>query len=813
MSGSTITSSSTSGGVPVVVENIPGSQSAAFMIGVATGSRDEHPEIFGLSHLLEHTVFRETETRDSYQMAKEMEGAGGELNAFTGREMTAFYGITIKETAPTAMDMVGDIVAHPKINEEDTELEKKIVLQELSMIRNEPDSYIHDLFESTLWRGHALSQDEGGDEKVVAGLTSADLRAYYEEKYLIPNLAVYAAGAIDVDETVRWAEEVGTLSIVHTNDSHGGYGFTDASGAPVGYYAAVAGLAQSVDADLVLDAGDTFHGDSFATITNGESVARLMAAAGYDATTPGNHDWSYGSAQLLALSAQVPVLASNVLGADGEPYFQTPYVVRDVTLDDGETIQVGVLGVIDEAFYTSTPSYNVAGLTFADPVAYANEAAEELRTEQGCELVVVITHNADPQELAEKSEGIDAVIAGHEHVLIDDVVTSADGTEVPVVEADSHIGYVGELELTVDRAEDGTYSVAAHEETAHTAESLAAVADADITALTMEIMAENEDVLLEPVGESSQAYPYPDADYDIPAPGGWEMVRTEDTPIGHVITASYLSVTGADLAFENAGGIRGGVHEGTVTKGDLVSISPYGNTLSTYQMTGQQILDVLETSLEISSQCRDVLAQQLEALEAGEDPMQYTWPDNSGSVLVSGGATMKIDWSKPQGERIRSISVGGQALDPVRTYTVAMNSYLPGCDEYPLFATLASVQDFGTCEQALRSFIGQDGWEAQVYELSGTVSYIEAEEQEEPEPADPEERPDEKPETGPKDEEKPEQMPDAKPTTKPSTERIPATGDPASALGLAVLLGSGATSVAAGVRMRRAPSRRPSRIA
>ena len=207
MSGSTITLSRTSGGVPVVVENLPGSQSAAFMIGVATGSRDEHPGIFGLSHLLEHTVFRETETRDSYQMAKEMEGAGGELNAFTGREMTAFYGITIKETASTAMDMVGDIVAHPKINEEDTELEKKIVLQELSMIRNEPDSYIHDLFESTLWRGHPLCQDEGGDEKIVAGLTSADLRAYYDEKYRIPNLAVYAAGSIDVDETVRWAEE------------------------------------------------------------------------------------------------------------------------------------------------------------------------------------------------------------------------------------------------------------------------------------------------------------------------------------------------------------------------------------------------------------------------------------------------------------------------------------------------------------------------------------------------------------------------------------------------------------------------------
>ena len=175
-------------------------------MGVATGSRDEVPGIFGLSHLLEHTVFRHTTTRDSFQMAKEIEGAGGELNAFTGREMTAFYGITISETAPVAMDMVGDIVANPLIGEEDTELEKKIVLQELSMIENDPETRIHDLFESHLWRGHQLGQDEGGDKDIVAKLTSEDLRAYYEEKYLIPNLAVYAAGDVDLDSTVAWAE-------------------------------------------------------------------------------------------------------------------------------------------------------------------------------------------------------------------------------------------------------------------------------------------------------------------------------------------------------------------------------------------------------------------------------------------------------------------------------------------------------------------------------------------------------------------------------------------------------------------------------
>ncbi len=204
--GDRISSACTSAGIPVTVERIPGSRSAGFMIGVATGSRDETPEIFGLSHLLEHTVFRETTSRSSYQMAKEIEGAGGEMNAFTGREMTAFYGITISETASTAMDMVGDIVANPLINDKDTELEKKIVLQELSMIESEPETWIHDLFESQLWRGHPLGQDEGGDKKVVEGLTSGDLRTYYEEKYLVPNIEVYAAGDVDLEATVEWAE-------------------------------------------------------------------------------------------------------------------------------------------------------------------------------------------------------------------------------------------------------------------------------------------------------------------------------------------------------------------------------------------------------------------------------------------------------------------------------------------------------------------------------------------------------------------------------------------------------------------------------
>ena len=203
----TISTGMTAGGIPVIVDKVPDAQSSGFMVAVDTGSRDEHPEIFGLSHLLEHVVFRATPTRTSFQMSKEIEGAGGMLNAFTAKEMTAFYAVTIKDTADVAKDLVADIVSRPLIAKEDTELEKKIVLQEISMCENEPESYIHDLFDEVIWKGHELSQGEAGTREVVRGLTNVDLRKYYDERYRIPNLKVFAVGAVDLDDAIAWSEE------------------------------------------------------------------------------------------------------------------------------------------------------------------------------------------------------------------------------------------------------------------------------------------------------------------------------------------------------------------------------------------------------------------------------------------------------------------------------------------------------------------------------------------------------------------------------------------------------------------------------
>ncbi len=198
--------SRTSGGIPVITETVPTSANAGFQVAVRTGSRDEYEGIFGLSHLLEHTVFRATKTSNSFEMAKEIEGAGGELNAFTSKEMTGYYGITLGETADVAMKLVADIVANPLITEKDTALEKEIVLQELSSIKAEPEAYIHDLFEEHLWAGNELGRDEGGSEETVLPLTHHDLRKYYSERYGRQNLAVFATGNIDSEKVLGWAE-------------------------------------------------------------------------------------------------------------------------------------------------------------------------------------------------------------------------------------------------------------------------------------------------------------------------------------------------------------------------------------------------------------------------------------------------------------------------------------------------------------------------------------------------------------------------------------------------------------------------------
>lgn len=495
--------------------------------------------------------------------------------------------------------------------------------------------------------------------------------------------------------TPVYAEQADTtVRIVHTNDLHGYY---TANGKGTIGFAALKALIDKQEADLVLDAGDTFHGQAFATVEQGLGMAELMKEVGYDAMTPGNHDWSYGADRLKELeeAGGFPVLASNVVTDEGSRFFDTPYLVKNVTADDGTALRVGVAGVIDDGFYHSTLSDNVAGLHFEEEAASATETARILKEEENCDIVLLITHQADCEGFVAKISGIDAVIAGHEHLFIDKTYPDRDGRQIPVVEAGYYFYAVGLLELTIDPA---SKTITAVKETAVTEEQTALLPeDEAVKTQILDIEQRQKTVLEQEIGQSTKEYPY-----------SWEEIRTGEQEIGRIVTAAYLDYTGADMAMENAGGIRAGVPQGSITYGDLISISPYGNVLVTTELSGRQILDIVEYSLEINRACDEIYSIQKRAVEKGEDPYQYSWPDNSGSALQFSGIQIQYDMGLPSGSRILSAQIGGNPVEPDKSYTVATNSYVAENEDYPGMAEAALLKEYGTCEEALKQYFAKN---------------------------------------------------------------------------------------------------------
>lgn len=495
--------------------------------------------------------------------------------------------------------------------------------------------------------------------------------------------------------TANAEEKKATIHIVHTNDIHGYY---KSSGSSIGFSA----LKQIIDdesADLVLDAGDTFHGQSFATVEQGKSIAELMDEVGYDAMTPGNHDWSYGAQRVKELDEEsdFAVLASNVVTENGSEYFENPYLVKNVTADDGTQLKVGVLGVIDDGFYTSTAANNVKGLTFNEEAQKASEVASTLREKENCDVVIAITHQNDCEGFVANISGIDAVIAGHQHILIDETYSDKDGKKVKVVEAGYYFNNIGVLSLTVEP--DGT--VADASEKVYSYDDTQEKSDEVVDAKISEIENRENAVLSEVVGTSSKEYVY-----------SWEEIRTHEQEIGRIITSAYLDYTGADVAFENAGGIRGGLPNGDITYSNIISISPYGNVLVEKELTGRQIVDILEYSLDLNAKNDAVYALQKDAIERGEDPYQYSWPDNSGSALQFGGITAEYDMSKPYGQRASNIKIGGNPIDMEKVYRVVTNNYAADTAEYAALAQAPLSKEYTTCEQVLKSYIARGTFEA-----------------------------------------------------------------------------------------------------
>ena len=478
------------------------------------------------------------------------------------------------------------------------------------------------------------------------------------------------------------------VKIVHTNDIHARVEEDDYN--QVIGMDRLSGIAQAftegADGSLMLDSGDTFHGQPIATIVKGESVAKLMKACGYDAMTTGNHDWSYGKERLKELGgiANVKILSGNIKNADGTSFFDTDELVKEIT-KNGKTLKIGVFGVSDPEMKNKTTPSNVEGLDFQDAVDYAKREAATLKAE-GCDVVIALSHTLDPKNVAAQVDDVDLWLCGHEHIELSESVTTPDGSKTYVSESGHYLNSVGLIDLTCTMDEDGSVHVDYEKTSVDYEAAQNYPKDASVTDVLDTIKAENETALNRVIGTSP-----------VELDGVWEHIRIGQTNLGNVITDAYLLATGADIAFENAGGIRASIAAGTVTYGDVINVSPYGNYVVTKKLTGAQIKEMLESSLTIQKNC-------IVANDSGE---WDAWPNDSGSYLQVGGIIVRFDLAQPAGARVLSVQKDGQELDDTKEYTVAVNNYLAGSDSYPQLANAAEIGEYSCCEELLIQFFEQ----------------------------------------------------------------------------------------------------------
>ena len=189
-------------GIRVVTETMEHVRSVAVGIWVETGSRVEPVERGGISHLIEHLVFKGTATRSAEEIARAIDSVGGHMDAFTAKEHTCFYVSVLDEHLPLAADLLTDILMHPLFAAEDIEKEKGVVFQEIKMVEDTPDDLIHDLYAERVWRDHPLGRPILGQWDVVRGFQRELILPHFEEEYAPGRITVAVAGHADHQRVV-----------------------------------------------------------------------------------------------------------------------------------------------------------------------------------------------------------------------------------------------------------------------------------------------------------------------------------------------------------------------------------------------------------------------------------------------------------------------------------------------------------------------------------------------------------------------------------------------------------------------------------
>jgi len=193
------------GGLTILVEEVPQVHSLTLGVWIRTGSRDEPADLSGISHFIEHMVFKGTRSRSALQIAKKMEAVGGQLDAFTSREQTCYYARVFDEHLDIAMETMGDLLLNPLFSRDLVDREQGVIAEEIESYDNNPEEQVHDLISAEIWPNHPLGRPILGSRQTISRFGSRTLRRYHQERYTAPNVVVAASGHVSFDRVMELA--------------------------------------------------------------------------------------------------------------------------------------------------------------------------------------------------------------------------------------------------------------------------------------------------------------------------------------------------------------------------------------------------------------------------------------------------------------------------------------------------------------------------------------------------------------------------------------------------------------------------------
>ena len=507
-----------------------------------------------------------------------------------------------------------------------------------------------------------------------------------------------------------WADEPkpldGKTVILHTNDVHGS----------IELYAKVAAMKGDYEAQgaqvILADAGDYSQGTVYVSVNKGKDAVTMMNAAGYDVATIGNHEFDYGYAQLKSNldSAVFKVVCANVL-QDGSPVFDA------YTMINKGGVQVAFVGLETPEAQTKANPALIQGLTFlaGDEMYAAVQTQVDAARTAGADIVIVLTHlgvdsSSEPNtsyDLYEKVTGIDFIIDGHSHT----VMTKGPEGE-PIQSTGTALNNIGVI--TIDNA---TNKIERNELIPiwHTEEVDGKEVPVYDYTKSDETVANAAKAIIDPI----------DADYDqkfaesavdlngAKAPGN----RTEETNLGDLITDAMMwaiktKAPGVDMnnavAITNGGGIRAAIAKGDITKKDVNTVLPFGNTLAVVYVKGSELLEALEVSTYCTPKSLGGFPQF-----AGMEVELNTACEYDANDTTYPGSTY---FGPKSINRITIKTVNGKAFDKDATYAVITNDFLAaGGDTYYAFAAAQTQFDTGLpLDEILMEYI--------TVELNGVVT-------------------------------------------------------------------------------------------